>query len=1593
MDKNNNKFNKERNKFNMNQINFQNYPYNKRSKRNFQPIPYDPSQIENINQSEEYSPSPPYNIPNMYQMPIPFQQNKEYFQKNPYKMPHYNLKKAYVQYPMQMQEYLNFPEKEMSMEDNALIGNKKHKKKKNIIYMPNIPNNNPIMNNPEMVNNNQTRTNISENNINNNYNQNLAIPENYYYYNNEYINNYPHKAGKKKAITAERNRNKSKKGFYKKEKKKFDENYNNVNNMYNINNNENYLQNNNIKPFHNKKNYDNESLSASYLENDNNNFSMEEEEEKEERDNSEQDKDNKNSEDIIILDNSSKEVIDINKIKLVEKKEKSNDETKIKIIPELDKMCSENEIIEREKNKDIDRLEIDANSFPLKKGDKERMVQKYSWRSGKKLNLKDPKEIRNVKAINKSIEYLIEQCLDCDKTKTIKLPNGFEFTLTDIISFIYDRFLAINETIKLLTDNDKSILNDCDLLSNIGKMIRTLIIFFNLCLDDFDEEKASKEINNYINDLLIPLLDIIKEIIFNEADYEYNFNLDDKDEFLSYYLFIKLKKERNNFQKFYDEIKSKLFKEQTFKKIDLVNEVYLSLINKNYEKFINILKTEENCDYFFACFMSLFFKEICVYGLQKISLTKKELTYKGIKDLLTFEDIDEVRQFLIWYGITKDKNRYIVNESDMVPIVINSPNKKFEYESAPQKTNVKYVEKKKGEKLRKDEVNKKIDFIKNDNYHFKEMDDININKDKEKTVFKNQSIIISDISQDKSKQNQEKNLNLNLSNSSSKKKEIIKPVKNDIYIITNTKLNKSEKLDESFMSKGSYNKLFSSNIQTNKALTPKLKDKENENKSENEFIKPYSPKRISFDSPHSLSNKGNKSIDLFSHTSISSIEPQKNSQNINEQTIEYFCDTLNPMINRINTEHKLNFIYTLKYIVDSYKRKLDLIENYINRRKFFVFKELKKCCLDQKYSREYFKELVNYKNNINSQNTNENTAFKIKNKNLAINKKFELLTYDDIIYFLIKDFKNINNNEQKEYLNHLQINIYTTRDLIKTTKLLSGLKIKKNLIKENEDGSELTIINPNINPDSQNSKNSFIMKFIFVDQIIDLDSYIYDNQNNIQKYSILIPFFDIIKSDPENQQILTKFFTILDLGLGTFIKKDIIFFFVKKDIDQNSELFQEYQNIQNDFIFNLTQKYSNNAQKYSLINVDEDLDNNDNKKRIIYLSPIDEFGKCYQEYIKYLNNKTFVELFENNKLMHLSTFNPKEVLIPFDEFINNLDIIINHYINIIEEDLKKYLNKNNNINYFYNKKLYIEILIGFVMCKILLIYYQNKCLIFANELYKIPFDNSNSELLLLENNLLNTGSILRQINLEGYDFLWEKCLNLDTNKIKDLFTFFDIFSSMICSYNLISDIDIQNYEFTFRKQYYDINIEKSDYEISKNFVNFFNKIMSKFFENNNLNVRLDNTEEIIEKIYNKNKKFLISTIAKILENNDNLIFNENLIYINGLEKFYMGLKNQEIAELKNNLNKKRKRKGYIINNINNINNLNNKKTVIKMNKYQKIKENKNQVLNNIININESIDKSKDISNSINFKDSGDVSDDYFKYFRTVKKCKLPDGLI
>ena len=83
-------------------------------------------------------------------------------------------------------------------------------------------------------------------------------------------------------------------------------------------------------------------------------------------------------------------------------------------------------------------------------------------------------------------------------------------------------------------------------------------------------------------------------------------------------------------------------------------------------------------------------------------------------------------------------------------------------------------------------------------------------------------------------------------------------------------------------------------------------------KSQDEFLKPFSPKKPSFDFPNNITNNDNKSIDLFSHTSISSIEPQKNYPIFTEQTLDLFCDVANSAINKIISELKLDFFYRLK---------------------------------------------------------------------------------------------------------------------------------------------------------------------------------------------------------------------------------------------------------------------------------------------------------------------------------------------------------------------------------------------------------------------------------------------------------------------------------------------------------------------------------------------------------------------------------------------------------------------------------------------------------------------------------------------------------
>lgn len=1597
MDKFANRYNKGKNKMNQNPSVVPNIPRGKRPNKMISMMNYENIQYPPFYPNEEYMMGQPHPFPNQYPIPVQGSASKEQNIKNMFKFYQKKSNNPYIQVNSP-NDAMNMADNEMSLEDNPQIGNKKYInnkirnkgrnqwKRKNI-YQFNKDTMNVNYNN-NMIEPASNRASSTENNLGTNEN----IPEAYLETDLNYNNNFAQKGGKKKAQTYEYNRNRKKP--YKYQKQKYDE-YKNPNIINNIQN---------IKTLANQQNlnYNISDIDEDSIINNKDNFYTRELEEENEVEDVEAEEDD-NSQDIKViedtkdnLDATHKEVIDISKIKLIEKKEKEDTDSiidikssddkinKINIVPELTEMCSEKEIMEREKNKDIDAFENDADAFPYKKCIKERMVQKYKRKRGQILKLDDPKEIRNISAINKSINYLIEEILDCDndKVRKFKITDNFTISMKDIIDFIFDRFVAIYKTIDILKDNDDSnnAFNDCQVLENICRMIRTVIIFLNLCYDEFFDDPV-KEINLLIDELLLPLLEYLKDIIKNESKYQFNLSEKGKDEFLSYYLFIKLKKDRKNFAKIYQEI-SKI--NSTPIKSELVNEIFMILNEKNCEKFMEILKSEK-CDYLSSCLMSLFFKEICVEGLMKLSYKSKKVTFKQILEILTFEGVDEAKKFLVWYGVSSLTNKYLVNESDVVTFPTYNKNKNLNYDKAPQNTNKRFIEKKRGDHIRKEMVSQKVEFKKNEKYVKK--DTTKITEKEQNKEIKNISLIKSDIVPEKNNKNSDFNDTSSLNPTKDKKDLLNNPC------------------NESFISKDSYNKMFdiSSTKQNqiqNQTLSSFFSNNKSDKKSSNQknikdvFQKPLTPKKNFIDTDKNIMNK---SLDAFSQTSLSSIEGNyKNYPYFNEQTLEFFCEVSSSIINKIISDLKFDFLYRLKFIVEKYKIKLELIEKYIDRRKFFVFHELKIKCLNEKYSKQYYKELINYNNNLNSENTNENFAFKISDKNFSNNQKFELLTYEDIIYFLIKDQeKFVQQNEDKnvKLINHLQINIYTTKDLIKSTKIISSLKLKKSMLKENSDGSELTIIDNNININS-NNKLSLIIKFIFVDQIIDLDSYIYDNQKNMSKYAILIPFFDIIKSDPESQQILTKFFTILDLGLGSFIKKDIIFFFIKRDIERTSDLYKDYQNIQNDFIFNLMQKYSNNSNKNGIIYVDDDYDKNEKvKEKIIYLSPIDEFGKCYQEYIKYLNNKTFVELFENNKLFHLNVFNPKEVLIPFEKHIYDLDILINHYIGVIEKDLQKYLEENNCIKYFYNNKLCIEVLIGFIMCKILLIYYQYISLSFANELFKIPFINSNIDLLVLEDNLLNAGSIFRQINIDGYDYIWKQCFSIDTQKKKNMFSYFDIFSELICQYNLISDIDIQNYEYCFRKQYYDFNLEEKNYEIAKNFVNFFNKIITKFVSNNNLNIKNNkNTTEIFEKIYKKNKLFLLKNISKIITNNS-ISFTESIIYMNGIGDVYHGLEKIEFLDYNKNLSKKRKRNIPLMDAaLLESKKKNNLKSNNKPNKNMKIIKEMNenfQIVSNVMDINES--KSINKSKASFICENGDINDDYYKAFRKVRKYNFQNS--
>ena len=311
-------------------------------------------------------------------------------------------------------------------------------------------------------------------------------------------------------------------------------------------------------------------------------------------------------------------------------------------------------------------------------------------------------------------------------------------------------------------------------------------------------------------------------------------------------------------------------------------------------------------------------------------------------------------------------------------------------------------------------------------------------------------------------------------------------------------------------------------------------------------------------------------------------------------------------------------------MLEQYKIKLSNLKIFEKRRKHKIFSILRLYSINSKANKEYIKELMNYGKDINLMNTNENIAFRNLKCNYLKND-FSLYNYDDLKYFLIEKYKNDGN---KNYINYLQVNIFTEKELIINSEILQNLNINPSLIKSNN--NETIIYDSDIYIDKDNSL-TLILRFIYLDTLYNLSEYIYYNQKNLNKYTIGIIFIDINDTIYQNS-ILQNLLTLMKDSLGDYIKKKFIFAFSN---DEYSNFSEKEIKEQKGFI--------------ELINKNYGVENN---LEIIQIGNVKESSPLYKNIISYENNKIFVELFSST--INIEKFDTRTKFISLINHNNNI---------------------------------------------------------------------------------------------------------------------------------------------------------------------------------------------------------------------------------------------------------------------------------------------------------------------------------------------------
>lgn len=1070
----------------------------------------------------------------------------------------------------------------------------------------------------------------------------------------------------------------------------------------------------------------------------------------------------------------------------------SSNDNKTKEKALLTEMCSKEEIKEREEQNLLSIFELDPElsffnketSMWVKKAKPEYAIKAFQ-RSGGDLNKTDPSNIRTPSTLKKTINYIINEIVDCDTNPKRKFVEITPITFSDVCLFVIDRFKAIRKDFTILEDTGKECIESSE------SMARFLILCLNETLDlkTISGEQGLYNLNmSQLNSTLTSLFELYEK----NSKIKDSYQSINQEEFISYFLLLALKQKPIEFISILARIKKE---KRNSTKICFVLKIAKAILSKDWRTFMKLLKSEE-CDYLTGCMMVIFFNEIRFVAVNELCTYSKAkdshylVSINQLCNILPFENSEECFKFLNWFGIEYPEN--IEEDHDAkFALYKNSiyANENYNFLNAPMKTNYTYVESKKGNKNRK-EVILGGQILEESN------DDFGLKAKKENVIFQ------SPLPKEEKKEDKTPIKLFTMS----KEDNGIKKEKNDSLVFGEpSQPSEKEKSKPLFTFKSSF-------------FPEKTEDVNVANTS---FIKP----NISHLESSSIIMTGDEVNNLF--TQKKSDEQNESSISLSdaypEEKISFFINIMTIIEKNVDIQLKAEFFMFLQLIKEKAKIKEKIRYHFIKRKKGLIFSELKKNVLNSKYNKQYMKEMIKYNMNISSLDARENYFLQGAKGKTQSTLNLSLYTYEDLKFFLFDNFMKTHPEEINENcINYIQVNFYTTRDILVNSNIIQNLHVNESITHVGK--TEVLIYEPDIR--LEKGRFSLFIRFILIDKIKELDTFIFENQNNLKKFTYGIICFDIA-----DNEVINKVITLLEITLGSVIKKRFIFFFIYKNCISDSEL------------ASLHQTY---LKLYSQFEIEQ---NDENK--IFYIGNLQNFSEYYHKMLIYNNNKTFVELFKTN--FKFETYDKSKKMISLKEYHNSIKL--NNYINEINKD---YSYKN------YNGRIQ-QILLGICLNKIISNFYYEVFKRYANTLFNIPTFISDNKIFNTENLCLKMCDLFKSFASLSLFELYREC---DCN---DILLFFDYYIHEIVQILLMNEEQmiimkdtINSIEYESKKHCF-YNLDPSSVNLIYLPIFWFSKLIEIISDYFSVRMNTSYSAEIFKKVFSRYEVVVVEEVNDLIE--------------------------------------------------------------------------------------------------------------------------------